>query len=37
MIAELEKENHFHLNLEDHFEVAESHMTRIEQAFMEEL
>lgn len=37
MVAALEKENHFHDNLEDHLEVAEAHMTRIEAAFIEEL
>lgn len=33
----LATDNHFHNNMDDHLEVAEAHMTRIEYAFLEEL
>jgi len=35
--AALKTKNEFAENLDDHFDVSESHMTRIEQAIQEEL
>ena len=36
-VAAVKVKNEFAANLEDHLDVSESHMTRIEQAIMEEL